>query len=88
MNPSAGRTDLPDFESGPFSRLGTSPYKIFIKKKKKTKLRENCEMSKSENANKGSKNRLEMRFLDKKNEIQNYVSSADPSATWVHLHIC
>lgn len=25
LNPSAGRTDLPDFESGPFSRLGTSP---------------------------------------------------------------
>ena len=25
LNPGAGRTDLPDFESGPFSRLGTSP---------------------------------------------------------------
>lgn len=26
LNPSAGRTDLPDFESGPFNHLGTSPY--------------------------------------------------------------
>ncbi len=25
MNPCAGKTDLPDFESGPFSHLGTSP---------------------------------------------------------------
>ena len=25
LNPSAGGTDLPDFESGPFSHLGTSP---------------------------------------------------------------
>ena len=25
MNPSAGGTDLPDFESGPFNHLGTSP---------------------------------------------------------------
>ena len=28
LNPSAGGTDLPDFESGPFNHLGTSPYKI------------------------------------------------------------
>ena len=26
LNPSAGGTDLPDFESGPFNHLGTSPY--------------------------------------------------------------
>ena len=34
MNPSAGKTDLPDFESGPFNHLGTSPnlYKLFSKK--------------------------------------------------------
>ena len=25
LNPSAGKTDLPDFESGPFNHLGTSP---------------------------------------------------------------
>lgn len=25
MNPCAGRPDLPDFESGPFNHLGTSP---------------------------------------------------------------
>ena len=24
LNPSAGKTDLPDFESGPFNHLGTS----------------------------------------------------------------
>ncbi len=28
LNPSAGRTDLPDFESGPFNHLGTSPYML------------------------------------------------------------
>ena len=32
MNPSAGRTDLPDFESGPFNHLGTSPYIHFTGK--------------------------------------------------------
>ena len=31
MNSRAGRTDLPDFESGPFSRLGTSPYYKILK---------------------------------------------------------
>ena len=31
LNPSAGGTDLPDFESGPFNHLGTSPYKIPVK---------------------------------------------------------
>ena len=31
LNPSAGGTDLPDFESGPFNHLGTSPYKIPMK---------------------------------------------------------
>ena len=25
MNPCAGKTDLPDFESGPFNHLGTTP---------------------------------------------------------------
>lgn len=28
MNSCAGKTDLPDFESGPFSHLGTSPYML------------------------------------------------------------
>ena len=32
LNPSAGRTDLPDFESGPFNHLGTSPYIRFAGK--------------------------------------------------------
>ncbi len=27
MNPCAGRADLPDFESGPFNHLGTTPNK-------------------------------------------------------------
>lgn len=31
LNSRAGRTDLPDFESGPFSRLGTSPYYKILK---------------------------------------------------------
>ena len=26
LNPGTGRTRLPDFESGPFNHLGTSPY--------------------------------------------------------------
>ena len=29
LNPSAGRTDLPDFESGPFNHLGTSPNRMY-----------------------------------------------------------
>ena len=33
MNPSAGKTDLPDFESGPFNHLGTSPYLIVSAKR-------------------------------------------------------
>ena len=36
MNPSAGKTDLPDFESGPFNHLGTSP-NLILKFKKNAK---------------------------------------------------